>query len=191
MTAAGLAAFIATYGLVLLLPLAVIEGPIVSIVAGVLCGRGLLDWYWVYPLLVLGDLGGDALYYAIGRMSHGWLHRIAPKIGIPVARGEAFADRVKGRAIRMLLIGKWTHAIGGLVLIAAGAARIPLLRFMVINFVATLPKSALLLAIGYWTGGHFQVLMDRFGAYALVLPVLGIVAACLVLKRRSTGDQAA
>lgn len=182
MTEAGLAAFVAGYGLALLWPLAVIEGPIVSVVAGVLCSQGLLAWYWVYPLLVLGDLCGDLLYYAAGRLSHSWLHRVGPRFGLPVARGEAMAGRVRDHDLRMLLIGKWTHAVGAFVLVAAGAARIGLSRFVVINLLATLPKSALLLGVGYYAGANFTDWLNHYGAFAFALPVLGIAAIVLVLR---------
>jgi len=189
-TLAGLSGFLAEYGLVLLLPWAVIEGPIVSILAGVLCARGGLSWALVLPVLVLGDLIGDGLYYAAGRLTHSWLHRMAPRLGIPLARGEALAARVAARSTHMLLIGKWTHAIGALVLVAAGAARIGLARFMLVNLLATLPKSALLLGLGYLAGANAEGLADRFGLGVMALFGLGVLAAVLVLRRQAPGEAA-
>lgn len=190
MTLAWLSDFLSSNGLALLLPLAIIEGPIVSVVAGMLCAQGILPWVWVYPLLVLGDLLGDGLYYAIGRLSHSWLHRAAQRIGIPVARGEAFSARVAEHSTRMLLIGKWTHAIGALVLIAAGAARIRLARFLLINLLATLPKSAVLLGVGYIAGANVPGLVERFGYGAAVLLGLGLLAVIVLLRRPAKGQTA-
>jgi len=184
-TLAGLSGFLADDGLVLLLPLAVIEGPIVSVLAGVLCARGVLPWALVLPVLVLGDLIGDGLYYAAGRLTHSWLHRMAQHLGIPLARGEALAARVAAHSTRMLLIGKWTHAIGALVLVAAGAARIGFARFLLVNLLATLPKSAVLLGLGYLAGAHAEALAARFGSGVLALFGLGVLATVLVLRRRA------
>ena len=50
----------------------------------------------------------------------------------------------------MLVIGKWTHTIGCVVLIGSGMLRLPLPRFILINLLATVPKSAVLFGIGYF-----------------------------------------
>jgi len=184
MTLAGLSAFLAAHGLALLLPLSIIEGPLVSLLAGVLCAQGVLAWQWVLPLLVLGDLLGDLLYYAIGRFSHGGLHRLAIRLRLPVQRGEAWADRVAAHATRMLLIGKWTHVIGALVLIAAGAARIGLARFLIINLLATVPKSALLLGAGAALGAHAGTILQQFGYVMPALLLAGALALWIVFRRR-------
>ncbi len=182
MTLAELSAFLTHQGLWLLLPLAIVEGPIVAVVAGVLCSQSVFDWFVVYPLLVIGDLIGDCLYYAVGRLSQGRVHRIALWLHLPVSKAEEFAARVKARSIRMLLIGKWTHAIGILVLIAAGAARIALPRFLIINLLATLPKAALLLGVGYLVGANWTRAVNHWGWWTLGLVIVGVLAAYLVLR---------
>src|ERR1035437_9407723 len=59
---------IQTDGLLLLFPLAVIEGPIVTIVAGWVGRLGYLPLGWAMLVLVLADLVGDSLLYALGRV---------------------------------------------------------------------------------------------------------------------------
>jgi membrane protein DedA with SNARE-associated domain len=183
MTLADLSGFVAAHGLWLVLPLAVVEGPIVSLLAGVLCAQGLMSWYSVLPLLVLGDVIGDLLAYAVGRFSQGWLHRMAVRLRMPLQRAGDLAARVSAHATRMLLIGKWTHAVGALVLVAAGVARVPLWQFITVNALATLPKAAGLLGVGIWAGGHAVSLFDRFGAVVPVLLVVGGVAVIMLLRR--------
>jgi membrane protein DedA with SNARE-associated domain len=190
MTLADLSAFVAAHGLLLLLPLAVIEGPIVSLLAGMLCSQGILDWYLVLPLLVLGDLVGDMICYGAGRFSTGWLHSLAVRLRLPLQVGADLIERVSGHATRMLLIGKWTHAIGALVLVASGIARVPVWQFLAVNTLATLPKSALLLGLGIWAGGHVVALFARFGVLVPVLLVTGVLGV-IVLLRRPVHDHAA
>ena len=183
MSLAGLALFVAKYGLILLLPLAVVEGPIISVLAGALAANGVVPWYGALPLLILGDLIGDLLYYAIGRLSDSRLHRLALRLGVPVDRAEAFTARVAMRSTHMLLIGKWTHAIGALVLIAAGADRVDLARFMVVNLLATVPKSTALFFAGSYAGAHLMTSGNRLGLGAVALLGVGLVAAYLALRR--------
>ena len=73
-------ALLLQYKYFFLFPIAIIEGPIISILAGVLIARGVMDPWVSYTLLVLGDLIGDGFYYAIGRFGgrpvlNKWGHR--------------------------------------------------------------------------------------------------------------------
>ena len=56
---AELLGLVRSHGTLILAPLAVLEGPIVSIVAGYLASRGLLLLKAVIPVVILADLVGD------------------------------------------------------------------------------------------------------------------------------------
>ncbi len=51
----------------LLIPMAILEGPLLSIVCGVAAGLGALNPFIAYGILIGGDIGPDLMYYAIGR----------------------------------------------------------------------------------------------------------------------------
>lgn len=176
--------YLALYGYVALLPLAVIEGPAITVLAGILAARGVLDLAVIYPIVVLGDLIGDMLYYAIGR----WLPRLLSFHGWRWTarlreRAAATVPLVRANAGKMLLIGKLTHSAGFAVLIAAGAAHVPPPRFLVFNFLATLPKSFVLLMVGYFFGQLWQSMDDAIGIAAATGFVLAAVALILVARR--------
>ena len=50
---------------------------------------------------------------------------------------------------KTLLMGRLTHGAGALILLPAGAVRIPFATFFWFNLLGTLPKSQLLLLLGY------------------------------------------
>ncbi|HUZ60693.1 MAG TPA: hypothetical protein VMU83_18125, partial [Hanamia sp.] len=52
---------------VILFPLAVVEGPILAVIAGFLCTEGYLNLFIVYTIIVLGDITGDTICYLFGR----------------------------------------------------------------------------------------------------------------------------
>jgi membrane protein DedA with SNARE-associated domain len=52
----------------ILLPIAIIEGPMITIIAGFLASLGILDFFIVYAIAVFGNLIGDNIYYWIGRL---------------------------------------------------------------------------------------------------------------------------
>ena len=66
-------ALIAKNGLAIVAPIAVLEGPIVTVIAAWLASRGLLDVWSVSVVVILADLFGDVLFYALGRWG---LHRL-------------------------------------------------------------------------------------------------------------------
>jgi membrane protein DedA with SNARE-associated domain len=165
------------YGYPLILPLAVIEGPVVAIVAGFLAAQGYLAWYWALGLLVGGDLIGDAIYYAVGRFGRVRLEGLGRRFGLSAERSRALADGLKHNSVKMLLVGKWTHAIGAGVLVGAGMLRLPLPKFLFVNLLATLPKCAVLLGLGYFAGSY-QPLLARHAVIGSVL-LFALGAACI------------
>ncbi len=176
-----LGGFLIAYGCVLILPLAVVEGPVVSVVAGFLSAQGYFAWYWALCLLVCGDLIGDVFYYWVGRSGRTTLARLGRRAGMGVTP-ELQRD-LRNNAVRMLFIGKWTHSIGFLVLIGSGMLRVPLPRFIVVNLIATLPKSAALLALGYFAAAAWPGLEAHAAVATIGLGALGMAAIGLTLWR--------
>jgi membrane protein DedA with SNARE-associated domain len=166
-----------------ILPLAIVEGPLVSIVAGFLVARGDFHWYWVLFLLICGDTIGDVIYYGIGRGGGRPLAGLARLAGSRRAFSPEIQQRLKENATRMLFIGKWTHSIGGVVLVGSGMLRVPLARFVLANLIATIPKSAILLAAGYFAGQNYPLLERHAILVTIVLCAIGISAMLPILRR--------
>jgi membrane protein DedA with SNARE-associated domain len=178
-----LAGFLMAYGGALVLPLSVIEGPVVSVVAGFVSARGYLDWYWALLLLVCGDLIGDAICYWIGYRGGTPLARLGRTLGLRGGLSPELRRDLRQNAGKMLLIGKWTHSIGCVVLIGSGMLRLPLPRFLLINLFATIPKSAVLLGLGFFVGENFPLIERHVILTTLLLGGLGMAAAAVVLRQ--------
>lgn len=152
-----LIALIETYSLAILLPIAVVEGPIVSVLAGYLAAQGLVGAGTACSVLVLADLVGDALLYLVGRRSRSIRpDGLLARLGVTRRRLAGVVRRFRRDGLRYLLLGKLTHSAGFAVLIAAGAARVPPLSFLLVNLIATVPKTAALLALGWFLGEAWQ-----------------------------------
>jgi membrane protein DedA with SNARE-associated domain len=208
--------YLAIYGYAALLPLAIIEGPAVTVFAAFLAAQGVFEVVGVYAIVVLGDLVGDVLHYAVGRWAAArWAAK--PRAAKPMAadlaaggwgaagrraigrwatqpksgradrwmasvrqRVEVLAPRIRTRAGAMLLFGKLTHSAGFAVLLAAGAAHVKLRRFMAFNLLGTLPKSLVLVLLGYWFGklyGSLQGDLRIAGVLAFLLAGSGLLLA--------------
>lgn len=182
---ADITALVATYGLIVLAPVAVVEGPIVTVIASFLAAQGLLSLPGVFLCVVLADVVGDGLFYGLGRsglgrLSPGWRQRL----GLTPARLDGLVTAFETSAARILLAGKWTHAAGFAVLVAAGAARMPLWRFLWVNLLATIPKILLFMAIGYVFGsGHAQIAGWISGG-SLILTAVALLAVLFWFRYR-------
>jgi membrane protein DedA with SNARE-associated domain len=176
LTLAGLDAwpqYLSHYGYVALFVLALVEGPVVTIFAAFLASRGVLSVPAVYVTVVLGDLAGDAFYYAIGRWFLGKLPWFSGSRGRKLkGRMDQIGAKLRAQPGRVLLFGKLTHSAGFAVLLAAGAARMRLGGFLLYNLLGTLPKSAALVVVGYYFGRSYKAIngqMERIGLVAFVL----------------------
>lgn len=175
--------FLIAHGSALILPLSVIEGPVVSILTGCFAAQGYVAWYWALCLLVGGDLAGDLIYYWIGRSGRTPLAGLARRLGVRRAVSAEVQAGLTQNAAKMLCIGKWTQSIGALVLIGSGMLRVPLPRFILINLLATLPKSTVLFCIGYFAGNYWPLFERHYALGTIVLGAVGAAAILAVLRR--------
>lgn len=175
--------FLIAHGSALILPLSVIEGPVVTILTGFLSAQGYFRWYSALCLLICGDVIGDVILYWIGRTGRTPLAGLARRFGVRRTVPQEVQDGLRHNAAKMLFIGKWTHSIGWFVLIGSGMLRVPLPRFVVWSTLATVPKSAVLFCVGYFAGNYGPVLERHFEIGTIVLCAVGVAAIALVLRQ--------
>src|ERR1700733_6446821 len=175
--------FLIAHGSALILPLSVIEGPVVTILTGFLSAQGYFPWYWALCLLVCGDVIGDVMYYWIGRTGRTPLGALARRLGVRRTVPPEVQAGLMHNTAKMLFIGKWTHSIGWLVLLGSGMLRVPLPRFIVLNLLATIPKSIVLFCVGYFAGNSCPLFERHHALVALALCTARVAAIALVLWR--------
>jgi membrane-associated protein len=171
------------YGSALILPLAVIEGPLVSIAAGFLSASGYFDWALALFLLICGDLIGDVVYYWIGRTGRTPMVGLLRRLGVSSTVTPEMQRHLTEHSTKMLFIGKWTQSIGIVVLIGSGMLRLPLSRFILVNLVATVPKSLVLFGLGYFASHYYMDLAQHAVITTLTLALIGVAAIFVVLRR--------
>lgn len=166
----ALLALLTKHGLLMLAPIAVLEGPIVTVIAAWLASQHLFDLWRVSLIVILADLVGDFLLYALGRWG---LHRVPPKwrdrLGLRRGRLCKLGDNFRQRGTGILIFGKLTHSIGAPILVAAGVARMPLWRFLRVNACATIPKSLAFVALGYSLGAAYSQIDTWIGRASALL----------------------
>jgi membrane-associated protein len=170
---------ISSYGYVALFITALVEGPMATVIGAFLASQGLLNIGVVYAVSVLGDLVGDVLLYGVGRSSR--VPKPFLRKCLDVAGHLKLSSLLRGfrtRPGRVLVTAKLTHAAGFLVLLSAGAARISLKVFLGFNFLATLPKSAAFVLLGYFAGAAYNHI--DFYLWLFSCGVIVVLAVCCV-----------
>ncbi|TRZ64094.1 MAG: DedA family protein [Spirochaetia bacterium] len=174
------------YKYFILFPVAVIEGPIATVIAGFLAATNYLDPYIAFSIIVSGDLVGDILAYAIGRWGR---EKLIIKWGYYLGVNSERLKKIEGHFERntgkTLLLGKVLHGIGGTFLIAAGIAKVPILKFIWFNFLGTVPKSFILILIGFYFGYAISTIKSYLELIAAIFVGAGIIAilACLYFRK--------
>lgn len=148
MTAETVTAFLAAHGLWLLGPVALVEGPLATLVAGALAGKGTLSLGGVITVATLADLAGDSVLWLVGRHLR---HRI-PRRFIRRLHPTIPLSDLRRNAGRILVFGKLTHCLGAPLLVASGMARVPFLPFLGFNLAATIPKITAFALLGWAFG---------------------------------------
>jgi len=164
----------------LILVAAIIEGPILMIACGFLLSLGLLDLAPLFTMLVLGDLLGDLMWYYIGYYfadpflhKHGHFFSVTPET---FARAKELFHHYH---VKIMLISKVTLGFGMALatLMAAGATRIPLARYMLLNLVGELVLVSILLSIGFFFGHLYGAIANDFKIFFLSVTVLIVLTA--------------
>jgi membrane protein DedA with SNARE-associated domain len=172
------------YGYFFLFLIAIGEGPIITIVGAFLASQGYFNIFAVYAIVTSGDLTGDIVYYAIGRFGRTkLLGRVLTAMGMTDDHFLRLEDYIRLHGIKMLFLAKFTQS-GFLVLPASGAARMPLARFVWYNVLGTLPKSLVLLLVGYFFGYAYNRINGYFAkASLLIFGTFFLVGAYLLIRR--------
>ena len=176
------------YRYFILFPIAVIEGPIITVISGFLLAQGFFNVFILFSVFIIGDLVGDILYYSLGR--YGGL-KILKKwghlINMDEKKIEELSPRFKKHEVKISLFGK-TQAIGSVVLFIAGLTKMNFRKFIIVNGLASLPKVIIFLLIGYYFGSAYVAIdsyMKKIGIISTLILVIGFIIYFLHIRKKN------
>lgn len=185
-TFAQIFSWLINYKYLILFPITIIEGPIITVIAGFLSSLGALDLLIAYVVIVFGDLVGDIMYYFIGRYGREkFITKWGKYIGLSINKVIIMEQQFKKRGKALLIWGKISHVFGAMILVSAGIVRIKFRDFILFNFLATLPKSAILLLIGFYFGQAYVRINKYFDYTVFIMFGLGVASIIIywLIKR--------
>lgn len=138
----------------ILIPLTIIEGPIVAFVAGTLAAVGYFNLYLLGVIFFVRDVGLDIMYYAIGHYSGrtGFGGRMLAKVGITTTHLDHVRDLWARRPGWTMLVGKLSYGIATAFIIAAGIVKMPFRIFIKYGVAVAVLEYGTILLAGYFLG---------------------------------------
>ncbi len=138
----------------ILIPLSLIEGPVVAFVAGTLAALGFFDIYFLAALFFVRDVGLDAGYYAMGHFGGktAFAKRMLTKIGITDNHLEQVRELWERRPFTTMFIGKLSYGIASAFIVVAGMVKMPLRIFFKYGVMVAILEYGTLLLAGYLLG---------------------------------------
>ena len=169
-----------TYKYIILIPLAIIEGPIVSVIAGFLVTLGVFNPLLVYVVMVLGDIIGDGIIYYIGYSGKRFLKyfRVTEE---KLEKAKQYFHENHKKAIFM---SKLVHGIGFTGLIAAGASHVPYKRYFLTCTFISVVQSAVMLTVGILFGHAYVQIGKYLDYYAAGVSVIVLIVLLIIFIRK-------
>ena len=175
------------YKYLILFPLGIVEGPVIAVIAGWLCGLGILNPFYVYIIIVSGDLIGDTAVYLLGRCSKSkskHLEKIKKILGLNKARTTNATIFIEANPFKTIALSKIVLGIGVAGIFMAGNARIAYRKFIAICCVTSALQYIVYISVGLFFGqAYLQI--NHYLNYFATITILAALAVILLLVVKS------
>ena len=161
------------YKYLVILPLAILEGPMVSLVVGFLVYTGFLNPFISFGMLMLGDVVPDYFYYHIGR--YGNKKELHTKLKIISGSFDTMSLMWNNHGKKTMFLGKLAYGLSQFFLISAGLVKMPLKKFMTYAIVVSIIQFGILMTVGYYLGGSYKVISAHVKDAEVIIAVFAIL----------------
>ena len=176
------------YKYYILFPLAIVEGPILAVIAGFLCTSKLLNPYLAFPIIVCGDIIGDSIMYSLGRFGlPPILKRLAKRLGFKAEKVNQVRAYFNSNPNRTISLSKVALGIGFTGIYLAGNSKIPYKRFIIICFLTSVAQFIIYMGLGLLFGSAYQQInhyIDFLTAFIVVVAITVLLYLFIKSKRR-------
>ncbi|WP_375291219.1 DedA family protein [Qipengyuania sp.] len=159
-----------------------IEGETVLILGGMAVHRGLLPLVPAILAAAAGSFVADQIFFAIGRR-----FRDAPRV-MRLRKGKAY-----GRAMAafhrhptgFVFAFRFIYGFGTISPLAIGTSDLPASRFVIVNALAALVWSSIVIGAGYAAGQTIEAVFGRIRPFAhVVVPAIVVTLVLALVVRR-------
>ena len=172
--------YILLYKYIIIFPLAIIEGPFLTVICGFLAAGGFLNAWIVLPIVIVGDIVGDAILYFAGRTGK-WALRLFRVNEKNLEDAKKYFHENHKKAIMM---SKLIHGLGFTGLVAAGASHVPYKRYFKTCAIISVIQTFVMLILGIFFGHAYTQIGKYLNYYAAIVSVLVLVILLFVFIRK-------
>ena len=170
-----------------IVPFALFEAPLMSIIIGFFAATGHLNLFLAFGIVVLGDFIGDTALYIVGRWGRPMFEKVGLHLNLSSEHVQFVLEHFERRDRRAIIISKLIHGVGFTGLIVAGSIKVPYRRFAATCIIVTISQSAVLAAIGMFSGRAYKAFAYYLGyfdiiATAALLLIIFILYRSLLMK---------
>jgi membrane protein DedA with SNARE-associated domain len=165
------------------------------IAAGVLCSLSQVNTWIMALTCYVGLILGDLIIYRIGWMTgpklfrKKWFRR-----HISTKRLNVMRTNLHKRTMMTILIARHLFYIRTATFLMCGAVRISFARFVIMDAIAALITTPLMMGIGYIFANNYDAIIKYLRDVKFFLLAIGLVAAVFIFRRyrrsRSESDEA-
>lgn len=169
-----------TYRYIILVPLSIIEGPIVTVACGFLVTLKVFNPILVYIIMILGDIVGDGLIYYIGYSGKRFL-KYFKVTETKLEKAKTYFNENHHKAIMM---SKLIHGIGFTGLVAAGAIHVPYKKYFKTCAIISAIQSLAMLLIGIFFGHTYTLIGKYLNYYAAIVSVAFMIFLVIMFMKK-------
>lgn len=190
-------AILLAYRYWVLLPLAIVEGPMLAFVCGVLISLGLLGALPTLLILVVGDIIPDTVFYTFGRFwsEKPFVKRLAARIGVTDEHFDEAQRLWREHPGKTMLMSKFAYGISSAFLFMAGLMRMTATRFYGYSVSISFAHYIVIMTVGYYFGASLLsagqvVQIIEYGVAGIALLVSAYVTIMWYMRKSFplTGD---
>ncbi|MDD4761963.1 MAG: VTT domain-containing protein [Candidatus Pacebacteria bacterium] len=172
------------YKYLIIFPLVVIEGPILTVICGFFITSGFLNFLPTFLLVIIGDIIGDSFYYGLGRWGEKYLDKFKKIFKINEKNLLQAKTYFNSHRKKALFFSKLLHGLGFTGLIAAGNLKIPYRQFFITCFFITLIQSSIFFIIGFFFGNAYLEIGKYLDYYSSALIIGGLLFILYIIIKK-------
>lgn len=172
--------FLSAYGYIIMIPLMMAIGPIVTIVASFMASWGVFNVWVVFLVSLIAGMIGDVILYCVGRK---WGMQFVNRIGKYFGITEQLVLRMENAFLchgGKIIIGvKSTTGLCWVTFVAAGIVKMSFWRFLFYTFIGGIIWSGGLTIAGYFFGYMYNQIADYISWAGWIVLTLAFLSGLL------------
>ncbi|MCW3106423.1 MAG: hypothetical protein JWQ09_929 [Segetibacter sp.] len=169
--------------------MAIVEGPIIAVIAGFLCNNGFMNPFIVYPVIVAGDIIGDSCCYAFGRLGvPKFIKKIAGRFGLHNNNISRLRILINSNPTKIVALSKIALGIGVAGIYLAGNSKVPFFKFLLTCLVVSAIQYVFYLGIGLLFGNAYLLInkyLNNFASFNIItaIAIISIILTRYIIKK--------